>query len=103
MSAKSGLESLKKQYDASGPGRDVLGVIDFGINPGLKLPADKPIHAWSRAGMVTVVVGNNTWAGGTNQVEFGMSPYLADATVAIDGKVLIQDGNLQTGKQVATH
>jgi aminopeptidase len=102
MSAKSGLESLKKQYDASGAGRDVLGVIDFGINPGLKLPGDKPIHAWSRAGMVTVVVGNNTWAGGTNQVPFGMSPYLPDATVAVDGKVLIQEGKLQTGQRVAT-
>jgi len=102
MSAKSGLDPLKAQYDASGHGREVLGVIDFGINPGLKLPDDKPIHAWSRAGMVTIGVGNNTWAGGQNEVPFGMAPYLPDATVAVDGKVLIQDGKLQAGEKVAT-
>jgi aminopeptidase len=103
MSAKSGLDPLKAQYDASGQGRDVLGVLDFGINPGLKLPDGKPIHAWSRAGMVTIGVGNNTWAGGQNEVPFGMAPYLPDATVSLDGKVLIQDGKLQAGEKVATN
>ena len=101
MSAKSGLEALKAQYDASGAGKELLSVIDVGINSGLKVPADKPIHAWSRAGMVTVGVGNNTWAGGDNQVPFGMAPFLSNATVTVDGKVLIQDGKLQAGEAVA--
>jgi len=103
MSAKSGLEALKAQYDASGAGKELLSVIDVGINSGLKVPADKPIHAWSRAGMVTVGVGNNTWAGGDNQVPFGMAPFLPNATVTVDGKVLIQDGKLQAGETVALH
>jgi len=101
MTAKSGLDPVQKQYDAAGTGRDALGVIDFGINPGLKLPAGKPVHAWSRAGMVTVVVGNNSWAGGNNKVPFGMSPFLPNATVTIDGKPLIQDGKLQAGQRMA--
>jgi leucyl aminopeptidase (aminopeptidase T) len=63
MTAKSGLEPLRARYDAAGPGKDALGVIDLGINPNLRPPADSRIHAWSRAGMVTVVVGNNIWAG----------------------------------------
>jgi aminopeptidase len=103
MTAKSGLEPLKAQYDAAGQGRDVLGVVDLGINPGLKLPDNnKSILPWSRAGMVTVSVGNNTWAGGTNTATFGVAPHLPDATVTVDGKVLIKDGKLQAGESVAS-
>lgn len=101
LTAKSGLGALKAQYDAAGRGKDVLSVLDFGINPGLKLPADKPIHAWSRAGMVTVVVGNNGWAGGDNNVGFGMAPHLFNGTVAVDGQVVIQDGKLASAAGMA--
>jgi leucyl aminopeptidase (aminopeptidase T) len=101
MSAKSGLEGLKQEYDVAPQGKDVLGVLDFGINSSLKLPAGKPVHAWSRAGMVTVGVGNNVWAGGNNNVPFGMAPFLPNATVTIDGKPLIQDGKLQGGERMA--
>ncbi|HEX6434594.1 MAG TPA: aminopeptidase [Gemmatimonadales bacterium] len=101
MTAKSGLEPLKASYDAAGPGKDVLSVLDIGINPTLKVPDDNPIHAWSKAGRVTVVVGNNTWAGGTNQVNFGISPSSPGTTLTVDGKVLIQDGKLLGGDQVA--
>jgi aminopeptidase len=101
MTAKSGLEALKGEYDAAGRGKDALGVLDFGINPGLKLPTDKPIHAWSRAGMVTVVVGDNAWAGGDINVGFGIAPYLLNGTVAVDGRVVIQDGKLASGEGMA--
>lgn len=101
IQAKSGLEVLMAEYEAAGPGKDVLGVLDFGINPGLKLPADKPIHAWSRAGMVTVGIGNNGWAGGDNNVGFGMAPYLLNGTVTVDGRVLIRDGKLVSAEDMA--
>ena len=102
MTAKSGLERLKTLYDASGPGRDELSALDIGINPGLKLPAGKPIYPWSRAGLVTVAVGNNVWAGGTNEGSFLVAPHLPDATLAVDGKVLVEGGKL-VGKKVAAH
>ena len=101
MSAESGLEALKAEYDAAGRGKDALGVLDFGINPGLKLPANKPIHAWSRAGMVTVVVGDNAWAGGDINVGFGIASYLLNGTVAVDGRMVIQDGKLASQERMA--
>jgi aminopeptidase len=101
MTAKSGLEPLKASYDAAGPGKDMLSVLDIGLNPTLKVPDDNPIHAWSKAGRITVVIGNNTWAGGTNQVNFGLSPSSPGATLTVDGKPLIQDGKLLAGEQVA--
>jgi aminopeptidase len=102
MTAKSGLEPLRARYDAAGPGKDALGVIDLGINPNLRPSADKPIHAWSRAGMVTVVVGNNTWAGGQNNVNFDFDPYLPNATVVVDGRPLIQEGKLVMTEKVTS-
>ena len=101
MAAKSGLEALKADYDAAGRGKDVLSVLDLGINPGLKLPADKPIHAWTRSGMITLGVGDNTWAGGDINIGFGIAPYLSNGTVEVDGRVVIRDGKLASAEGIA--
>lgn len=101
MTAASGLEPVKAAYDAAGAGKDMLSVVDIGLNSSLKVPADNPIQVWSKAGRVTVVIGGNTWAGGSNQVNFGLSPASAGATVTVDGKPLVQDGKLQVSSSVA--
>ena len=72
MTAKSGLEPLEEYYKVAGPGKDVFGVVDIGINPAIEVPEGGAVNVWSRAGAVTVGVGNNTWAGGDNRVNFGL-------------------------------
>jgi aminopeptidase len=101
MSAESGLEPVQAAYDAAGTGKDVLSVVDIGLNPSLKVPDDNPIHAWSKAGRVTIVIGNNGWAGGSNQVNFALSPSASKATITVDGKPLVQDGKLLMPSPVA--
>jgi leucyl aminopeptidase (aminopeptidase T) len=101
MTAKDGLEPLQAAYDAAGPGKDVLGAIDVGINPGIKSPERSPVHVWGKAGTVTVTVGSNTWAGGTNQVNFSLDAYSPGSTVTIDGKPLVQEGRLVAAGNVA--
>jgi aminopeptidase len=101
MTAKEGMEPLQAAYDAAGPGKDLLGVIDIGINPGIKSPERSPIHVWGKAGTVTVSVGNNTWAGGDNRVNFGIAAYSPGSTATIDGKPLVQDGKLVAAGKVA--
>jgi aminopeptidase len=101
MTAKDGLAPLQAEYDAAGPGKDVLGVIDVGINPGIKSPDRSPVHVWGKAGTVTVSVGDNTWAGGNNQVNFGLAAYSPGSTMTIDGKPLVQEGRLVPAKNVA--
>jgi len=96
-----GLEPLQSAYDAAGPGKDVLGVIDIGINPGIKSPERSPVHVWGKAGTVTVLVGNNTWAGGDNQVRFGIPAYSPGSTLTVDGKPLVQEGRLVAAEDVA--
>lgn len=102
MTAKSGLEPLQAAYNAAGPGKDVVGVIDIGINPGIKSPDRSPVHVWGKAGTVTVSVGNNTWAGGSNQVSFGLAAYSPGSTLTVDGKPLVQDGRLLPAENLAS-
>jgi hypothetical protein len=101
MTAKEGLEPLKAAYDAAGPGKDVLGVVDIGINDGIKSPERSPVHVWAKAGTVTVSVGNNSWAGGNNVVNFGVALYAPGSTLKVDGKPLVQDGKIVAGEKMA--
>jgi leucyl aminopeptidase (aminopeptidase T) len=101
MTANSGLAPLKQYYDVAGPGKDVFGVVDIGINPGINVPEGGAVNVWSRAGAVTVGVGNNTWAGGENRVNFAISPEIKNATLEVDGTALVKDGKLTAGTVVA--
>lgn len=103
MTAKSGLDPLKQYYDVAGSGKDLLGVVDIGINPGIKLPESSAVNVWSRAGVVTVVVGDNTWAGGNNRVAFSIPAEVANATLEVDGTAIVKDGKLVEGAVVAGH
>jgi leucyl aminopeptidase (aminopeptidase T) len=101
MTAKSGLEPLEEYYKVAGPGKDVFGVVDIGINPAIDVPEGGAVNVWSRAGAVTIGVGNNTWAGGDNRVNFGLFPEIKNATLEVDGTAIVKDGKLVTGTAVA--
>jgi leucyl aminopeptidase (aminopeptidase T) len=101
MTAKDGLEPLQAAYDAAGPGKDLVGVIDIGINPGIKSPERSPVHVWGKAGTVTVSVGGNTWAGGSNDVSFGLPMYSPGSTLTVDGTPLVREGRLVAADDVA--
>lgn len=94
MEAKSGIEPLRAYYDAAGKGKDLISVVDIGINTGIQVPEGAPVNVWSRAGAVTVMVGNNSWAGGDNRVNLGLPTEVPKATLSVDGKTLVQDGKL---------
>ncbi|MGZ5475993.1 MAG: aminopeptidase [Thermoanaerobaculia bacterium] len=92
LTAASGIEPLRAAWNAAPEGRDLLSVIDFGINPNVTVPAGSRMDAWVPAGMVTLSVGNDTWAGGENNVGFGVSAFLPGSTVTVDGKAIVENG-----------
>jgi len=100
MTARKGLEPLQARYDVAGAGRDLVSAVDFGINPSLKVSEDKAVNVWSRAGAVTVIVGNNQWAGGENNSDFSIAPEVARATVTMDGTPLVKEGSLVQSQAV---
>jgi len=95
MTAKSGLEPLKAQYDAAGAGKDQFSYIDVGLNPEAKLPTNTGRIVWMAPGNVTIGLGDNTGWGGTNVSDFGMAAAVTAPTLTVDGKTLIEKGALK--------
>jgi leucyl aminopeptidase (aminopeptidase T) len=90
-----GFDLMKAAYDAAGEGKDLFAVVDFGINSNVKLPANSAVATWVPAGTVTVGVGNNVWAGGDNKSPYGYFVSLPGTTVMLDGKSVVEAGQLK--------
>jgi aminopeptidase len=90
-----GFADLKAGYDAAGPGKEEFGFVDFGINPNLHVWPTSKIGNWVQAGMVTVGIGYNAWAGGDNKVSYNLETYLPGSTVTLDGKPVVEAGVLK--------
>ena len=95
ITAKLGLKRLKEIYDAAGGGKEEFGFIDFGINSNVKIPRGSDMVAWMSAGMVTVGIGGNDWAGGENNSGYALSLFLKGATVTVDSKAIVEKGMLK--------
>lgn len=77
--------------------KDMFGAIWIGTNPSLKVVEDgnANFRPYNAAGMIYVGIGENRiYGGGNNANNFGYSFPLTNATVAIDGKIVIKDGKL---------
>lgn len=93
--AGPGFEPLKAFYDAAATGKEMFALVDFGINPHVKLPANAAVGTWIPAGTVTVGMGNNVWAGGSNNVPFAYYVSMPGTTVRLDDKVIVEKGQLK--------
>lgn len=95
MTAKSGLEPLKKIYDLAGAGKDEFAFVDLGINPNVPIKPGSKLVAWMPAGMITVGIGNNMWAGGENMTSFSLPLFLPGSNLTVDGKMVVENGQLK--------
>ena len=100
MSAHTGFDSLKRFYDAAGAGKELFSVLDVGINPNVEHVPGAWITSPVVAGMVTLGIGGNAWAGGDNDVSFGVPLYLPGSTLSVDGTRIIVDGKLALPPEV---
>ncbi|MFO0844637.1 MAG: aminopeptidase [Gemmataceae bacterium] len=95
MTAESGLDRLEKVYRAHGEGKDALGAIDVGLNPGVRAPTGSKLVSFVAEGTVTVALGNNAWAGGDVNSPFGLNLHLPGCTLTIDGRAVVEKGRLR--------
>ena len=95
LTAKSGGERLLEMYKAAGPGKEQFAVVDIGINPNVRIPKDSKMLVFMAAGMVSVWVGNDTWAGGDNNASFDAGGFMPGSTLKVDGKVIVENGALK--------
>ena len=94
MTAARGLDRLKGRYDAASSGKDLVTLLDIGVNPNMTVTPDSKLRTFVPAGMVTVFIGNDTWAGGTNTTSFGVPMFLTRARVTVDDVPIVEDGKL---------
>ena len=85
---KNALKKLLKDN----PGDKMFAGISIGLNPVLK-PSDDywPVAG---AGVVYLSFGNNQLEGGKNTSPFSWAFPITNATVEIDGKVVVKDGKI---------
>lgn len=79
----------------SGP-KDVFGSVWIGLNPALKNVEDDKadLRHYNTAGMVHIGLGENRLYGGANNSRTGISFPVSNATLTVDGKVIVKDGKL---------
>ena len=69
--------------------------VAIGLNPEWKVIEDPgDFRPEDAAGMVTINIGNNQLLGGENRSTGGFSFPIVNATVEIDGRVVVKDGKL---------
>ncbi len=95
MTAKDDFSALKAEYDAAPAGRDVFALVDLGLNPNVKVPPGSRLLSYLPAGTTMIQIGGNGWAGGENNIFYNLQSFLSDATIKVDGKVLVENGVLK--------
>lgn len=99
MTARAGLEPLKKAYDkvigAGGAGKDEFSFIDLGINRNLVLGPNAKRGDYAPAGMVSLGFGGNVQYGGANKAPWNYETNLPGSTMKLDGKVIVENGVLR--------
>jgi leucyl aminopeptidase (aminopeptidase T) len=90
-----GYDRWKALYEAAPAGRDQFAGIDLGLHPGVRSPPGKPFLSYIPAGMVSLFIGDDTSAGGTNAVSYYSLGFLPGATLELDGKAIVEKGALK--------
>ncbi|MGC4119366.1 MAG: aminopeptidase [Myxococcales bacterium] len=94
MTSKDDFSALKAEYDAAPEGRDVFALVDIGLNPNVKVPPGTRLLSYLPAGTTMIQLGGNGWAGGENNIFYNLQTFLSDATIKVDGVVLVDKGVL---------
>jgi aminopeptidase len=94
MRADTGVEGLQKMMALYSPAALQVDRVSIGLNPVMK--TQKDYHPATAAGMVVVGTGNNALYGGQNKTPGGATFPITNATVDIDGQVIVRDGQLVT-------
>ena len=96
VKAESGADKFKTFLASLDDESKMLSVLDVGVNPSSKQLEGSPYLSWEMGGLVTLMIGNNTWTGGDNDAESASTFHVSSATLTAGGKVLVRNGELTT-------
>lgn len=93
ISADQSSDKLREVMLGRGVGAVPLSALNIGINPHSKVHGD--YRSYEMAGMVTLCLGDNHWAGGdiNHGMEYGF--HLVNATLSVNGQDVVKSGELK--------
>jgi leucyl aminopeptidase (aminopeptidase T) len=93
--ASQGLDLFMSRWteEVRQKGGDQLGYLTVGLNPRAKFGF---LENEIVEGVVTVTVGDNESLGGSNDCGFEFGIHMKDATLVVDGQVVVESGRLET-------
>jgi len=86
-----GQEVFSQSYDRAGAGKDRVGLLSVGLNDRISM---SPLLLDQEAGALTLQLGRNDAAGGTNHVYWWAWLLLRGADLTVDGETVVQGGKL---------
>ena len=93
--AEGNPECFEKYFAAYGGDKDMFSSFQIGLNPALRVMEDgSDYRSGEAAGMVFIGIGNNQLWGGKNRGDFFWIIPVVKATVEVDGKTVVKDGQL---------
>ena len=96
MSADKNGDALKAFFETTSANSKDLSIVDIGLNPSSQPLDGSQYLSWEMGGMVTLGVGNNSWAGGDNDADGGLTFHLVGADLTIDGEKVVANGRLES-------
>jgi len=91
FSYERGHELFSQSYERAGPGKDRVGVLSVGLNDRISMA---PLLRDQEAGALTLQIGRNDSAGGTNHANWWGWLILRGGDMKVDGKALVTSGKL---------
>jgi leucyl aminopeptidase (aminopeptidase T) len=89
---QSGSEEFLRKYPKLGPGKERPGILSVGLNP---RTSAIPLLFDQERGKITIAIGRNSHVGGTTRTpHFSAYQSLGDATLEVDGKTVVDAGEL---------
>ena len=92
--ADVGADAFQKQLAPYGPSALKVGRFSIGLNPVMKQDDAKAYYPTTAAGVVYLGSGTNALYGGQTSAPGGYSFPIANATVGVDGKMVVRNGQL---------
>jgi aminopeptidase len=92
INAATGKQCFDNIYNVRAGDKDMFGGLTIGLNPALKPVED--FIPFNGSGIVHLQFGENRLMGGKNSSTFSWNWPILNATVEIDGKVVVKDGKV---------
>jgi len=73
----------------------VLSVVDIGVNSNSYVPNGSTFFSYEMGGMITLGIGNSSWAGCQVEADAGLSLYVTGSTLIVNDETIVENGKLK--------